>query len=181
MASRRLVQYVVLAICLTLLSTAHLEWLETPAYDPTLLKPQDPPSFSRLRFSWELQAYGFNVKDKSSFCVMTFTAEDGAPATRTVYFYNSAARAREEEGKLVSDSVVVGRHTLLDSFGSQQERKVLVPRVTRRWHAQPAVVWTQGDDLWVLESASLFHLLAFEEWGFGPKQPSVSSPAHNRP
>lgn len=182
MASRRLALYAVLAVALALSATAHLEWLEVPAYDPTLLKLPEPPSANGLRFRGLMQSFGFNLRERTTFCTIDYQSEDGIPAERLVIFYQSRAQAREEREKMAARSKVLQRRASWDSYGKRMEDRVVLAANLSRRRSRPAVVWASGDMLYVLESESLFHVLAFEEWGFTPKQPAASSaPASNHP
>ena len=170
MASRRLVQCAVLVTALALASTAHLEWLEIPAYDPTLLKLPEPPSSSGLRFRGLMQSFGFNLQERTTFCTIDYQSEDGIPAERLVIFYRTRSQAREEREKLAARSRVLARRASWDSYGKRMEERVVLAANPARRHSRPAVVWASGDMLYILESESLFHVLAFEQWGFPPKQ-----------
>lgn len=158
---------VIFAGFLTAATFFYFMWFNVPEFDASmLLPPQEPVKHGGMRFHAEIQAYG-GGKDGSTFCTISYRHEDGTPAHRTVFFYRSAAAAREEKERMIQRSSILERRVKRDPDGKPiGERVVLMTRPSRSRETEAAIVWTHGDSLYVLHSLSLHHVLAFEKQAF---------------
>ncbi len=116
-----------------------------------------------MHFKVVLEGSGF-VKD-GSFSFGDYKSEDGVVVERRVESYRSGARAREEmERRIRKASKVIERGAKRERQGRQKaERAVLMFGGSRSGSPQAVVLWTHGSKLYVLESSSLKHVLAFEK------------------
>ena len=141
-------------------------------------KPDRQKARKNEQVRFELLAEGrLMEKDAVTGAFHNYRSDDGVSLQRRTIEYRSNARAREEMQRMVNTAgKVIDRGRKLEGEGSRKgERAVLL---WRRWQAGQilaVVLWTDGPELYILESPSLPHVLAFERQVYQepmPLQPS---------
>ena len=123
-----------------------------------------PAPAEHINFQWAGGGRGL----KKGAIEVSFTrvkSDDGVLVEWRTETYRSATRVQREIQEVISKAAsVVERTTKLSLDGKPiGERAVLMVPASRAQEAQAVVVWTDGPKLYVLESSSLRHVLAFEK------------------
>jgi hypothetical protein len=106
-------------------------------------------------------------KGTHSVSFQDYKSEDGVSVERRIETHRSSARARGEMRKMIRKAMkVIERGPKLPGEGQREgERAVLQMRPGSITDGQVIVAWTDGPDLYVIESPSLKHALALEKQG----------------
>jgi hypothetical protein len=101
----------------------------------------------------------------AEFSAGLYDSSDGVGVLSTVETYGSPARAKAEMKKRIRGAIkVIDRSDKIDQSGKAiSERVVLRFSHGSRRKSYSAVMWTNDEDLYVIESTSLRHALAFEQ------------------
>lgn len=124
---------------------------------------QEAPKKEQVRF--ELLAEGrLMEKDSVTGAFHNYRSDDGVFLQRKAIEYRSDVRAREEMQRMINTAAkMIDRGSKLEGEGSRKgERAVLLWRRWRAGEVHAVVLWTDGPELYILESRSLRHVLAFE-------------------
>jgi hypothetical protein len=107
-------------------------------------------------------------KGTNSVSFQDYKSEDGILVQRRIESHRSPARARDEMQRMIRKATrVIERGAKLPGEGKQKgERAVLSMRRGSAGDGLAIVIWTDGPDLYLLESSSLKHALALEKQAY---------------
>jgi hypothetical protein len=177
---RRVWAYVLMIVVLALVATAALFWparLGEPTIPPCRdVRQEEPAEAEDIFFRFEVHVSAFNAKSGGRAYISTYKSEDGVILEQRLEEYRSPAVAYEELHRMIRKATrVVERLPRLNDVGQQVGERAVLFVPDRKSRSEVAVVvWSEGDDLWVLESSSLRHVQAFYAQRFaGPEKPRV--------
>jgi len=144
--------------------------------------PDTPNGDADIRF--ELLSEGrLGGKDLVSGSFHNYKSNDGVSLTRTMDQYASATRAREQVQWMLGKAVkVIERGPKGPNQGKREGERIVF--LWRRWKAgavEAVVLWTDGPELYLIQSVSLRHVLAFEKQYYTDWRPLPPKPAQRPP